>query len=725
MTVKVLTLGFIALSCSAFGVRDDAVRMESAMMNPGLRLGYAEASRGGELKLLVYGNSIALHGPKADIGWTNRWGMAASSPERDFAHLVAAGLESRLGKSVDLRIRNLAPLERRFTVAVGSVPEIAADAAWGPDYVVIAIGENAPNIDAKNAAAYRRFLTDLVRPFATSVKHPKIVMRAPFWQNESKAECTANAAADVGAVYVDAGPLGYRNENKAIGLFGHKGVANHPGDLGMRRIAELILAGFDAAVENPVESANIRFAGKDLDVSRCRVSAVPYNRVWPGCQRSMDQTRLSAFVGFDVPEGGGTLELDFGTNAPSSAQIRPFSRSQPVRNGDVWSVRIDSPEQFVMEFAGGGELHVFADPTWASVPIGPNVIRFGPGEHSPGAIILRSGTTVVVERGAVVHGNFVMTGVEDVKITGRGVVDCSRLPRIDHDYPGVRHLKALTNSWFAVCGNGPVLAVDSRRIEIDGVTFVDANRWTMNIVRCEDVDVRNVKLVGMWRYNADGIDFCSSRNVSLSDSFIRSFDDCVIARPPFSGMAVSNCVLWCDWGHNMKVQHSNIPSIMENIMFSDIKAIGVEGLVASVTTRFGSANSVIRNVSFRNIEADVPPRRLVHRMQAKDAWRYVPRFADKLEMLRVYAYGLGKPTVNDGAPMPVNEDEFALLYEDVEMRDVRVFVAPGCSVDSESPYDIECSVKTNIKNFTVRNVRFSGLPQCTKIVRESPKGVIE
>ena len=53
------------------------------------------------------------------------------------------------------------------------------------------------------------------------------------------------STAEVGAVYVDAGSLGASAENKAIGLFAHDGVANHPGDLGMRRLAELILAGFE------------------------------------------------------------------------------------------------------------------------------------------------------------------------------------------------------------------------------------------------------------------------------------------------------------------------------------------------------------------------------------------------------------------------------------------------------------------------------------------------
>ena len=70
-------------------------------------------------------------------------------------------------------------------------------------------------------------------------------MRSQFMRMDAtKAERTAKAADEVGAVYVDAGPLGLKDENKAIGCFKSKGVANHPGDLGMRRLADLILAGF-------------------------------------------------------------------------------------------------------------------------------------------------------------------------------------------------------------------------------------------------------------------------------------------------------------------------------------------------------------------------------------------------------------------------------------------------------------------------------------------------
>ena len=57
-----------AIACVAFA--GDAEKMNSGMMNPGSALRAAERIDGGAFRVLVYGNSIALHAPKADIGWT-------------------------------------------------------------------------------------------------------------------------------------------------------------------------------------------------------------------------------------------------------------------------------------------------------------------------------------------------------------------------------------------------------------------------------------------------------------------------------------------------------------------------------------------------------------------------------------------------------------------------------------------------------------------------------
>ena len=243
----IITAAIAATASQLCAQESDAKRMGAEEMNPGSTLSCLQRIGGGAFKVLVYGNSIALHSPAPSIGWTGNWGMAASAREKDFAHLLVAGLEERRGETAEFRIRNLAVLERNYTTNLLEFADLADDVAWAPDYVVIAIGENVPHLDEAAEEDYTRFLVALTRPLVESAKHPPVVLRAPFWSNKTKAACTKRAAEEVGAIFVDAAPLGDDPANKAIGLFEHRGVAGHPGDLGMRRLADLFLNAFSVA----------------------------------------------------------------------------------------------------------------------------------------------------------------------------------------------------------------------------------------------------------------------------------------------------------------------------------------------------------------------------------------------------------------------------------------------------------------------------------------------
>ena len=193
-------------------------------------------------KLLILGNSITLHGPAEKIGWSGNWGMAASAKEKDFVHLVAAGIGESSGTAPELMVRNIADFERQYAtyeVAAKLKDQIGFEA----DLIVIAIGENVPALKSEeDKAQFEKSVTKLLQSLKTS-NRTTILVRSCFWANVAKDQALKKACQAVGGVYVDIGQLSKDEANFARSEreFKHKGVANHPGDKGMQAIADAIL----------------------------------------------------------------------------------------------------------------------------------------------------------------------------------------------------------------------------------------------------------------------------------------------------------------------------------------------------------------------------------------------------------------------------------------------------------------------------------------------------
>lgn len=611
----------------------DMAELKSEMMNPTSSLKTVERIGGGEFKVLIYGNSIAFHGPKPDIGWTNNWGMAASAPEKDFSHLVVAGLEAKLGRKADFRIRNLAALERNFTTNIATVSEIATDAKWNPNYVVVAIGENAKGVDETSAAAYGKFLADVARPFADS--GARVVMRSPFWKNALKAECTAKAAAEVGAVYVDVGSLGSNAENKAIGLFSHAGVANHPGDLGMRRIADLILAGFAVPrVARTIRPAGTGFCfnpelstfqplnddyvvtldGCKAEVRACRESRIPFNRYWPGRQRPLDQTERASYIAFEA-EGAVACTVKPKWKCPK-AVVRPLSACVKPALADDGSIAftLPKPGYYVLETDGPHKaLHIFMESPRSFPERDGATLRYGPGMHIAGLVRLKSHDRVYIDRDAIVFGCFTGENVEDVKIFGHGVIDGRICERV---FEGC--YTPLQQSCLRFHG--------SKGIEIDGPILMDSPCWVLACFDCEDVAIRHVKIVGQWRYNTDGIDICNSQRVTVSDCFVRAFDDAIVIKgvPPYSDkpvedIAVERCVLWCGWGNTVEPGVETWAPHFRNVRFCDCDLIRNSRCALNVSA---GGNAVMEDFLYENIRVEMQTDGLPEIMQRSDEQKY-------------------------------------------------------------------------------------------------------
>lgn len=185
--------------------------------------------------VLFLGNSITLHGIKEDIGWHLECGMAASAPENDYVHLVLKHLKNNFTK-VNHTVCNVADWERAY-FDDNIIENFASAKQNPPDLSIIRLGEN---IALSNLEKYP--LKPYLEKFCKFFKGARqTIVTDLFWSHSGMDKLIQEICTENGFTYCPIGDLGFDDENKAIGLFEHPGVAMHPGDLGMKRIAERII----------------------------------------------------------------------------------------------------------------------------------------------------------------------------------------------------------------------------------------------------------------------------------------------------------------------------------------------------------------------------------------------------------------------------------------------------------------------------------------------------
>lgn len=186
---------------------------------------------GEQNKILILGNSITFHAEKPEIGWCGRHGMAASSAEKDYVHILFRLLSDK--RPCRMMIRQAACWEtdwEKFDLNLFlSLREFAADA------ILFRLGENIVNTE-------RSGLTDAIEKLINFVNPKKspVFYTTCFWRRALADEAIRAAAERSESTLIELNDLGDCAENKAVGLFRHEGVAAHPGDLGMERIAARI-----------------------------------------------------------------------------------------------------------------------------------------------------------------------------------------------------------------------------------------------------------------------------------------------------------------------------------------------------------------------------------------------------------------------------------------------------------------------------------------------------
>jgi hypothetical protein len=210
--------------------------------------------------------------------------------------------------------------------------------------------------------------------------------------------------------------------------------------------------------------------------------------------------------------------------------------------------------------------------------------------------------------------------VSGVRILGRGVIDTSEFERGQ--------------------GGGSIHLEDCSGVKIDGVILRDSDLYGLSAFGSRNLDISNVKLVGFWRYNSDGIDMCNTQDVRVRDSFIRSFDDGMVlkgvkgqsggARPgpgetyddrPLRNIRMSGLVVWCDWGRALEIGAETSAPEMTDVVFRDIDVIRTTHIALDI--QHGD-RAAVHDIRFEDIRVEVDDFNPVPTMQEQRNQKYNP-----------------------------------------------------------------------------------------------------
>ncbi|WAC75324.1 hypothetical protein OU995_11760 [Roseateles sp. SL47] len=162
--------------------------------------------------LLVIGNSITRHGPLPAFNWFGDWGMAASSQDKDFAHLVGTGL------GLPVTAMNVADIERDPSAPLPVFP------VYPTTFVIVELGDNG-------LPAHYDKVMQAVKGSA------RLICTSTWWEKPDRDAVMRPLCEGVGGTWVYIGDI-YKGPT---GAWTAEAVAMHPQNDDMAEIARRVL----------------------------------------------------------------------------------------------------------------------------------------------------------------------------------------------------------------------------------------------------------------------------------------------------------------------------------------------------------------------------------------------------------------------------------------------------------------------------------------------------
>jgi len=374
------------------------------------------------------------------------------------------------------------------------------------------------------------------------------------------------------------------------------------------------------------EKYTISINGKKCFVNMAKVSEYPFNRAWPGRQRGIEQTETNGFVNFASDE-----EVEVVVESKIEircAVVRPLSKEiNPEVKGNLISFRLKKHGQYVLEINGQHDaVHIFYDDIKDYENKHSATYYFGPGVHKCGIITLKDNESIYVDRDAVVLASVYAENAKNISIYGSGILDGSTEERVNNTITSL-------SACYEGITVGNIRMYNCENIRIDGVVLRDSATWVASFFGCNDIKINNIKIIGQWRYNTDGIDLTNTSNAQITNSFIRSFDDTISIKGIYDyenaieNIKVDNCVLWCGWGKTCELGAETSAKEYRSISFENVDCIH-NSMVAMDIQNCNDAD--IHHIYFKNINVEYSMDEQQIMFQENDDAKYIHRDTPKV-----------------------------------------------------------------------------------------------
>lgn len=199
--------------------------------------------------MLFLGNSLTYTGVPDEEPNKEKRGLTSTCVDSDYVHRVVKMVSTKHKSNIKYSICNLSDFERSFITHPFSMRKLDKAEVKQPDILIVQIGEN---VSEENIKDPKKFETEYVK-LLSNFPHAKRVITLPFWPSKQKEYAITNVAIRTNSYLVDISHLGDctdpQNFAKSYKKYKKPGVGEHPGDVGMKHIADCLYATINA-IEN-------------------------------------------------------------------------------------------------------------------------------------------------------------------------------------------------------------------------------------------------------------------------------------------------------------------------------------------------------------------------------------------------------------------------------------------------------------------------------------------